>query len=83
VLTSAPWSMMTKLCTGVIDKCSSSGRLGISTQSSSPKSEEVPSDELLSISSTSISCLVGFRTDAKNPLILANPELPCVKWPVS
>jgi len=61
------------LGTGVIDECGSSGRLGISTQSSSPESEEVPSDELLSISSTSIGCLVSFGTDAKNPLILADP----------
>jgi len=35
------------------------------TQSSSPKSEEVPSYELLVILRTSIGCLVGFRTDAK------------------
>lgn len=59
--------------TGVIDECNSSGRLGISTQPSSSESEELPSDELLSISSTSIGCLVGVRTSAKNPLILTDP----------
>ena len=65
---------------GVIDKCNSSGRLGISNQSSSTKSEEVPSDELLVILRTSIGCLVGFRTDAKTTtLILADPAAPLCK----
>lgn len=46
--------------------------LRISTQFSS-ESEEVVSDELLSISSTSIGFLVGGGTCAKNPLIFSDP----------